>query len=1173
MIARGLTNAQVAARLDVTVHAVKFHLSHIYQKLGVSNRTAAAVAFQSGGGGATETNGADDAIESVRKRIQAAPPVLALPAERHRSTGAYVLGVQKRRLSSDSLSAIEDLAVDAPVDAVAIAVLAALVHRYSGERALTLALLERQGADDVADRKTTVRLIDVDVEPDMTFGELTEDVAMQLAANPISSERSLSMARRLLDPESELDSVLPLLVLANGTAAAEIEGESFDLALALDSDADGASASMYFPANVFDPAAVARMLGHVEALLEAAKTQPSLPLRRLGLLTEGERRYLLEDWNATPEHFPNRCLHDLLADAAGSRWEDVAVVAGDSRLTYGALETGSTRLARHLQRLGVNPGELVAICVDRSPAMLVGLLGILKAGAAYVPVDPTYPDERKAFMLEDAQVRVVVTEQALLNDLPATDARVVCLDRDRSSIDDESDTPLVLESDPEQLAYVIYTSGSTGKPKGVEIPHRALVNFLNTMADRPGLTSDETLLAVTTLSFDIAGLELYLPLLVGATVVLASHEEAGDPRRLMELLDRHAVTTMQATPTTWRMLIDAGWPGRRGLKVLCGGEGLPALLAEELLERDVELWNMYGPTETTIWSTTQRLMPGEPLTIGRPIGNTTLYILDAELQPTPVGVPGELHIGGSGLARGYRGRPDLTAERFIAHPFDAPPGARIYKTGDLATYRADGTVEFLGRLDNQVKVRGFRIELGEIETALARHPAVRTAVVAVREDAPGQSELAAYVITDESAPSSTELRRFISNTLPDYMVPPTVTRLDEFPLTPNGKIDRKALPAPPRVREEASGFVAPRTELERRLVEIWERVLDVRPIGIKDDFFELGVSSIVAAQLFAKIEHELGHNLPLGAVFQAPTVESLAALLEGPEGETRWTSLVPIQSQGTKPPIFCVHGGAGTILHLQPLARRLGGDQPFYALQSRGLYGGAPPLKTVEEMSAHYLAELKTVQPDGPYYLAGYCFGTIVAFDMAQLLRRSGEDVHLLAMFNGPSPSWIKQWGWFGNQPSHREPQSNENPSFRSKLVRVLHDRERLRRGMRHRVWKARRKIEEPVERRWAEMRVRGGRPVPERLREDYFLRLHALAERAYEPGTYDGEILMFSGAGLYDDLELGWTGRAKQGVRVHTIPGDHRDNRTLMNEPYVGAVAEILEQYLQVAKIEEVGQ
>jgi amino acid adenylation domain-containing protein len=1108
-------------------------------------------------------------IESLRERVQAAPPQLALPAERRRGSGDHTLGTQQRQLGHNARGAIEQLAAAAPADAVAVAVLAALVHRYSGEQALTLGLLSRPGANGASADEAGVRLLGVDIAPDVTLGQLVQETATRLADSSTGDEYSLAEAQRLLDPDGTRDSVLPLLVLTSGTPTTGIAGHPFELAFALDADPDAASVSISFPADVFDERAIARMLGHAEALIAASAAQGSLPLRRLNLLTEEERRQLLEEWNETAEPFPRRCVHELLAATAQERPDRVAVVSGDSQLTYAELELASTRLARHLQGLGVDAGELVAICVDRSPSMLVGLLGILKAGAAYVPVDPTYPDERKAFMLEDAGVRVVVTEEALLGELPVSDAQLVCLDRDRQLIDEESDEPLAFDSDAEQLAYVIYTSGSTGKPKGVEIPHRALANFLTTMADRPGLGPDEVLLAVTTLSFDIAGLELYLPLLVGGTIVLASHEQAGDPRSLMDLLESHGVTTMQATPTTWRMLIDAGWPGRDGLKALCGGEGLPALLAEHLLERGVELWNMYGPTETTIWSTTQRLLPGEPLTIGRPIGNTTLFILDPELQPTPVGVPGELHIGGEGLARGYRGRPDLTAERFIPHPFDATPAARIYKTGDLATYRPDGTVEFLGRLDNQVKVRGFRIELGEIETALAHHPAVRSAVVAVREESHGQQELAGYVVTDDGAPSSSELRRFIADTLPDYMVPPTVTRLDAFPLTPNGKIDRKALPMPSRQREESAELVAPRTELERRLVEIWERVLDIRPIGIDDDFFELGVSSIVAAQLFAKIEHELGHNLPLGAVFRAPTIESLAALLEHPDNDSRWTSLVPIQPEGKKPPIFCVHGGAGTILHLQPLARRLGRDQPFYALQSRGLYGGAPPLKTVEEMAAHYLAELKTVQPEGPYYLAGYCFGTIVAFEMAQVLRRNGEDVRLLAMFNGPSPSWIKQWGSFGNQPSHRKQRAEGQEagpalSGREKAVRALRDPERRRRWRRHVAWRAKKLALQRIERRWAELRVRRGLPVPERLREEYFLRLHAIAEYWYEPKIYDGEILMFSGAGMYDDLELGWAGLADAGIRTHTIPGEHTDNRSMMQEPNVGPIAEILQRHLE---------
>ena len=474
---------------------------------------------------------------------------------------------------------------------------------------------------------------------------------------------------------------------------------------------------------------------------------------------------------------------------------------------------------------------------------------------------------------------------------------------------------------------------------------------------------------------------------------------------------------------------------------------------------------MYGPTETTIWSTTQRLMPGEPLTIGRPIGNTTLYILDAELQPVPVGVPGELHIGGDGLARGYRGRPDLTAERFIAHPFDATPGARIYRTGDLAplSRRRDGRVPRPARQPGQGSRLPDRARRDR-DRARASSGGEGRGCRRVREDLQRQPELAGYVVTDESAPvlepSCDGSSRARSRSTWSRR---RVTRLDEFPLTPNGKVDRKALPAPvARTVDGSEGFVAPQHASSSAGSS---RSGSASSTSVRSASRTTSSSSasrrIVAAQLFAKIEHELGHSLPLGAVFQAPTIESLAALLEGPEGETRWTSLVPIQPQGTRPPIFCVHGGAGTILHLQPLARRLGGDQPFYALQSRGLYGGAPPLKTVEEMSAHYLAELKTVQPTGPYYLAGYCFGTIVAFDMAQRLRRKGEEVQLLAMFNGPSPSWIKQWAWFGNQPSHRKLLSDatEFAPLRSKWCASLRDRERLRRGMRHRAWKVKRKI------------------------------------------------------------------------------------------------------------------
>jgi amino acid adenylation domain-containing protein len=888
------------------------------------------------------------------------------------------------------------------------------------------------------------------------------------------------------------------------------------------------------------------------------------PERAGGSVEEANRSSF--DGNATAAPYPNCCLHELVARRAAQIPAAAAVVdPSGTQLTYGELDRRANKLAHRLRELAVGPETLVGIAVTRSAAMVVGLLGILKAGGAYVPIDPTYPAERVAYMLEDAEAPVLVTEEGLLADLPLQAKHVVCLDRDWSDVERRPSDPPGNTTDPENLAYVIYTSGSTGKPKGVQIPHRALVNFLTTMSERPGFAADDVLLAVTTLSFDIAGLELYLPLVTGGLVVVAPQEATSDPRELARMIDMFGVTTMQATPTTWRMLVDSGWPGKVGLKALCGGEALPLALADALVERGLELWNMYGPTETTIWSTiTPITTRGEPLTIGRPIANTTLHVLDEATQPVPVGVPGELHIGGAGLARGYRGRPDLTAERFIRHPLDSDRDARIYKTGDLVRYREDGEVEFLGRLDNQVKVRGFRIELGEIETVLARHPSVLDAVAVALEDTPGDARIVAYVRQDGRSVGSAELREHAGRSLPAYMVPSAVVTLDEFPLTPNGKVDRRALPAPAFERS-AKEYVAPRSALEQRLVDIWEGTLDLRPIGVTDDFFSLGVTSIAAAQLFARVEQELGGRLPLGAIFQAPTVERLAALLAADTVETRWSSLVPIQPNGTKSPLFCVHGGAGTILHLQPLARRLGPDQPFYGLQARGLYGHELPLTTVEEMSEHYLSELRTVQPHGPYFLAGYCFGAIVAFDMAHRLLDDGEEIALLVMFNGPSPPYIRKYGPVA-------PELEERP-VPVRLTRAQRIRRLAVEPWRLVSWA-----------RWftGYLRSRGSwlkldlrvrlcvalqRPLPEDLRDLYFLVLSHRAERAYQPTPFPARIMMFCGERLYRNPELGWGEFAEAGVVTYEVPGDHKDNRDAMREPHVGFVAEHLERQLAAAR------
>ncbi|HEY0553813.1 MAG TPA: amino acid adenylation domain-containing protein, partial [Thermoanaerobaculia bacterium] len=540
---------------------------------------------------------------------------------------------------------------------------------------------------------------------------------------------------------------------------------------------------------------------------------------------------------------------------------------------------------------------LVGLCVERSAAMVVALLGILKAGGAYVPLDPSHPAERLGMVLADSAMPVLVTEEPLLGALPEHAARTVCLDRDRAAIARESARPLERIADAETLAYVLYTSGSTGKPKGVGLPHRAVVNFLRAMAERPGVGEGDVVPALTTLSFDIAGLEIYLPLMVGARVEILGREEAADGARLAGRLAAIGATVAQATPATWRLLIDAGWQGIAGLKVLCGGEALPRDLASALLARGAELWNVYGPTETAVWSAAGEVMAGDgPVLLGRPIANTELYVVDRDLEPVPVGVAGELLIGGEGLCRGYLHRPDLTAEKLVPHPFQAE-GARVYRTGDLVRYRPSGPsgeLEFLGRIDHQVKVRGFRIELGEIEAALGRLPAVRQAVVTVREEG-GDKRLVGYLVLEAAdAPQpAAELREALRKSLPEYMIPSAFVTLKALPLTPSGKVDRRALPAP-EAGAAAEEYTAPQGPVEELLAGIWAEVLRVERVGARDNFFALGGHSLLATQVVSRVRSALGVELSLHRMFEAPTVAGLARAVEAARQEREGWSLPPI---------------------------------------------------------------------------------------------------------------------------------------------------------------------------------------------------------------------------------------------------------------------------------------
>ena len=659
----------------------------------------------------------------------------------------------------------------------------------------------------------------------------------------------------------------------------------FDLSLDLCEKNGVLEAVFEYNTDLFHEDTIRRMAGHYRQLLESAASDLGQRLQSMEMLTAQERSLLLRRWNETSAAFEKLPSWTVLFERQAEEMPEApAVISGNESLTYRALNQRANRLAHFLSEKGVHAETVVGIYLNRSADMLTALAAVHKAGGAYLPLDPIFPKDRLAYMLEDAKVGLLLTESGLKDTLPPCQAELLCLDELSAGLSAFSSENLPGRPHEKNLAYLIYTSGSTGKPKGVQIEQFALYNFLCSMVRDVGFGPSDRLLAVTTLSFDIAGLEMFTPLISGGCVVIAGREDVLDGGRLAALLEEHRVTVMQATPATWRLLIDCGWEGDRDLKILCGGEALPIELAKELRRRCGVLWNMYGPTETTIWSTMDCVESEVRLiTVGRPIANTQIYILDSMKCPVPVGIPGELYIGGDGLARGYLNHPQLTGEKFVENPFDA--GSRLYRTGDLVRYLSDGRIEFIGRIDHQVKIRGFRIELGEIEALLAVYPAVRQCVVAAKETSPGEYALIAYLVPHAEQDSSElmpeKLRRYLKEKLPDYMVPSAFMLLGEFPKTPNGKIARKALPMPENLRPQLeTDYSAPGSSTEEQLTAIWQDVLKLDRIGINDNFFDLGGHSLLLVQLSSRIEKILDKKVPVMTFFKYPTIHTLALFLD-----------------------------------------------------------------------------------------------------------------------------------------------------------------------------------------------------------------------------------------------------------------------------------------------------
>jgi amino acid adenylation domain-containing protein len=786
---------------------------------------------------------------------------------------------------------------------------------------------------------------------------------------------------------------------------------------------DRIEARFLYNTDIWDAATIKRMSAHWLALLRSVCQDPENTLGALSLLTPEETARLVGPggWNDTGRPFPQATLTSLFEDQVRRSPNATAAVFGNQSWTYADLNSRVNTLADSLLAAGVTRGSIVAIILDRSLDLLAGLLAILKTGAAYLPIDVLTPSERIRLCLADAQPAAILTHSSLLEKLPTADCTNVLVDQvvEQGSLR-PTISPDAKKQQPSQLddtAYLIYTSGTTGEPKAVEISQRSLVNLLTSMQAAPGFGREDILLSVTPISFDIGALEMFMPIISGGTVVIASRDEAHDPQLLQAVMRQSRCTVMQATPSAWRALLLAGWNSARlsapqssprTLKVLCGGEAMPRELANRLLATGAELWNMYGPTETTVWSLIDRVQPAPgsiPISVGHPIANTQAHVLDQQLQPLPVGVQGELFIGGAGLAIGYRGKPEQTAARFLS--IASLGDARLYRTGDVAVRRVDGSIEILGRTDNQVKVRGYRVELEAVEAAVLRHPQVAAAAARAWPDYTGDFRLSAYVVgKDGPPPSPAEIRAFLKKSLPDGMIPSDVIALSTIPLTPHGKVDRAKLPAP-NAAENAPSRSSSRNAGEERVSAIWAELLKTSNagIGLDDDFFDLGGHSLLVAALQQRIAAEFGQQIPIAELFQSPTVRKQAELIQNRE---QGKAVLPpgvlaLQPYGSRNSFFWIQSAGVN------LAKAIGEDQPLlYVALTAEDFGPLGPEPDLQSIAACLLRKIRTAQPKGPYAIGGLCVGGILAYEVAYQARTAGEEVSLLVMLDAPNPARLQ---------------------------------------------------------------------------------------------------------------------------------------------------------------------
>ncbi len=918
--------------------------------------------------------------------------------------------------------------------------------------------------------------------------------------------------------------------------------ETFDIFINVKPTSDGVDFEWIYNTDLFDAETIKRRLESFRLLLENIVQQPQLPISQINLLPEKEKNTIL-NWVKNQTVYPDQETITSLFEAQTLKTPNtIAVESQDKTMTYQQLNEDANHLAHHLLRAGVKKGDFVGVFVTRSVELLISLLAILKTGGIYVPLDPANPKDRLAVILEDAQAKILLTQNEMLAQVPEGDHQVITLESIYKEHKNGTIRNLDVGLTSNDLAYIIYTSGSTGKPKGILIPHNAVVDHHYAMMESAELTAADVTLSVASVSFDPSVQDFFLPLFLGGKVVIASDAEVLDGFLLKERLDRSGINFMQATPATWRMLMTAGWHGHSKMRMMSIGEALTKELAQQLLARGKDLYNAYGPSETTIYTTVKKLT-GDRLatrmetgyeTIGYPMKNAQVYILDPQQIPVPIGVPGEVYVGGVGVApTGYYKRPELNKEKFVVNPLNETE--MVYRTGDIARWLPDGDIDFIGRVDHQVKVRGFRIELGEIESLLSQYLGVRQNVVMVREDQPDNKRIVAYLIMDGDLKQG-ELRRYLKEKLPDYMVPSTFVKMDKFPLTGTLKINRKLLPEPDYTRdEEMSGFVAAQTESEKKLTAIWSKSLGIKEIGIHDNFFELGGHSLIAVTMMAEIGKQFDRTLPLSKLMENSTIHSLAGLLEQDQVYMEYQTLVAIQPNGNKVPVYLVHGAGLHVFLFQALKKHLDEDQPVYGIQALGLQNDMDPLETIEEMAAFYISEILAQNPDGPYALVGYSFGGLVVFEMAQQLRAMGKEVSMLGMLDtvvrghlAVTDETVNQGGLLR---SGKKIAWNLGLLVRDPVESFKYKSEVFRRQLK----------------RWTYKNGPGGK-IEKTTNEERLARVDQMNHQAYNKyrmRPYDGTIHLFRAKEqrfYLDDFEfLGWKPFAKKGIVIREVPGDHR--------------------------------